>query len=214
MEALRIYKTNNRNSEVVSVSCLECWVYAIVINNFKTYYNMKFNFENLDQKTRDLMISEIKIDIDNNQLYISKRFNENGNRLYVDILLDSVRNGDEETLATALKVKNCFAEKETRNGKNGITYAKVPETANQTLADSEFNRFYMRGLSQRAIRTGQSLTIYRARHSDNPRAESEAMVGKTIDAQKLLRDLRKNIGTDTALGLPPGPNSGLSVKLA
>ena len=54
---------------------------------------MKFNFENLDQKTRDLMISEIKIDIDNNQLYISKRFNENGNRLYVDILLDSVRNG-------------------------------------------------------------------------------------------------------------------------
>ena len=84
MEALRIYKTNKRNIGVVAVSGLECWVYAIVINNFKTYYNMKFNFENLDQKTRDLMISEIKIDIDNNQHYISKRFNEKGNRLYVD----------------------------------------------------------------------------------------------------------------------------------
>ena len=174
---------------------------------------MKFNFENLDQQTRELMNSEIKTDIDNDQLYKSKRFNENGSNMYISFLIDSVNNGDEETLAAALKVNNCFAEKEPRNGKNGITYVKVPETANQTLADSEFNRFYMRGLALRAISTGQYLTIYRARHSDNPRAESEAMVGKKIDAQKLLNDLRENIGTDTALGLPPGPNSGLSVKL-
>lgn len=174
---------------------------------------MKFNFENLDEQTRDLMALEIKTDIDSNQLYFSKRFNENGHQLYAELLFDIVSNGDEETLATALKVNNCFADKEPRNSKNGITYAKVPETANQTLADSEFNRFYMRGLALRAISSGQTLTIYRARHSDNPRAESEAMIGKQVDAQNLLSDLRNNIGTDTALGLPPGPNSGLSVKL-
>ena len=174
---------------------------------------MKFNFENLDPQTRELMTSEIKFDIDNEQLYLSKRFNENGIRLYSKLLFDSVSHGDEESLATALKVYNCFADKEPRQGKNGVTYAKVPETANQTLADSEFNRFYMRGLAIRAINSGQTLTIYRARHSDNPRAESEVMIGKQIDAQKLLADLRMNIGTDTVLGLPPGPNSGLSVKL-
>ena len=71
----------------------------------------------------------------------------------------------------------------------------------------------MRGIALRAISTGQTLTIYRARHSENPRSESEAMIGKEIDAYKLLSDLHDNIGTDTALGLPPGPNSGLSIKL-
>lgn len=175
---------------------------------------MKFNFENLDEQTRELMASVIKSDIDSDLLYFSKRFNENGHRIYGELLLDAVNGGDEETLATALKANNCFADKEARNGKNGITYAKVPETANQTLADSEFNRFYMRGLALRAISSGQTLTIYRARHSDNPRQESEAMIGRQIDAHKLLSDLQDNIGTDTALGLPPGPNSGLSVKLS
>ena len=102
---------------------------------------MKFNFENLDEETRELMASEIKTDIDNERLYFSKRFNENGLRMYAELLLDAVSRGDEETLATSLKSNNCFEVKEARNGKNGITYVKVPETANQTLADSEFNRF-------------------------------------------------------------------------
>lgn len=174
---------------------------------------MKFNFENLDDQTRELMISEIKSDISNKQLYFSKRFNENGHELYPQLLLEAVSSGDEESLAIALKQNHCFADKEARNGKNGITYVKIPETANQTLAESEFNRFYIRGLALRAINSGQNLTIYRARHSDNPRPESEIMIGKQISAEKLLNDLRDSIGVDTALGLPAGPNSGLSVKL-
>ena len=174
---------------------------------------MKFNFENLDKQTRELMISEIKSDIDKGKLYFSKRFNENGQKLYPRLLLESVSTGDEEKLADALKANDCFAEKEARNSKNGITYAKVPETANQTLAESEFNRFYIRAIALRAISSGHTLTIYRARHSDKPRVESEIMIGKQVSAESLLTDLQNSIGVDTALGLPPGPNSGLSVKL-
>src|SRR6266851_5569734 len=33
------------------------------------------------------------------------------------------------------------------------------------------------------------------------------------DPKALLTDLRSNPGVDTALGLPPGPNSGLSARL-
>lgn len=83
---------------------------------------MKFNFENLDEQTRELMASEIKSDIDSDRFYFSKRFNEIGHQIYVELLLDAVSGGDEETLATSLKAHNCFAEKEVRNGKNGITY--------------------------------------------------------------------------------------------
>lgn len=174
---------------------------------------MKFYFENLDDETRKLMISEIKSDISKGQLYLSKRFNENGCELYPKLLLDAVKSGNEESLAIALKQNNCFADKEERKGKNGITYVKIPETANQTFAESEFNRFYIRGLALRAIASGQSLTIYRARYSNNPRIESEKMIGQQVSANILLNDLRNNIGVDTVLGLPSGPNSGLSVKL-
>ena len=174
---------------------------------------MKFNFENLDEKTRELMIAEIQSDNSKGLLYLSKRFNKNGHDLYLQILLNEVSTGDEQSLAIELKANDCFAKQETRNGKNGIMYVKVPETANQTLAESEFNRFYIRAIALKAINSGQKLTIYRARHSDNPRIESENMIGKQLPPDKLLEDLRNNIGVDTALGLPPGPNSGLSVKL-
>jgi len=174
---------------------------------------MKFNFENLNEITRELMISEINSDNEKERLYFSKRFNENGHKIYLSMLLDAVISGDEETLAISLKTNNCFAEKEARSGKNGITYVKIPETANRTLAENEFNRFYIRSLALQAITSGQTLTIYRARHSDNPRHESQIMIGVKILPDKLLTDLRNNIGVDTALGLPAGPNSGLSVKL-
>ncbi len=174
---------------------------------------MKFNFVNFDDQTRKLMLDEVDYDINNHQLYFSKRFNDNGIRYYPDLLKKSITNGDEQSLAIALKANDCFKEQEERRTKSGVTMAKVPETANQTLAESEFNRFYIRALCIRAINSGQLLKIYRARHSDNPRSESELMIGKTIDAEKLLTDLRTNIGVDTALGLPPGPNSGLTVKI-
>lgn len=163
---------------------------------------MKFKFENLDNKTRELMILEINLDINKGELYLSKRFNENGNKLYAQLLLLAASSGDEESLAISLKQNNCFAEKEARNSKNGISYVKIPETANRTLAESEFNRFYIRGLALKALASGQTLTIYRARYSENPRIESEMIIGKQISADKLLIDLRTSIGVDTALGLP------------
>jgi len=174
---------------------------------------MKFNFNNLDEQTREFMISEIKSDIDNERLYLSKRFNEKGIELYPNLLIDAVSSGDEETLAIALNDNDCFLDKEPRNGKNGITYAKVPVTASITLAESEFNRFYIRGLALKSQENKQRLRVYRARFSDNPRAESEMIIGNEVDADILLNDLRSNIGVDTALGLPSGPNSGLSVEL-
>lgn len=58
-----------------------------------------------------------------------------------------------------------------------------------------------------------SLEIYRAKLVSNPRAESQARIGSRIDPQALLDDLRTHPGVDTALKLPAGLNSGLSVKL-
>lgn len=174
---------------------------------------MSYNFENLTEETRKAMLDEVKADIAANRIYLSKRFNENGRQKYLPILLNVVEAGDEEYLSMELKKNGCFSDKEERKTKSGVSWVKVPETAHVTFAEGEFNRYYMRGLCVIALKYGYKLQVYRARSSDNPRIESEMLIGRLVDPQKLLNDLTQNIGLDTVLGLPPGPNSGLSIRL-
>ncbi len=147
---------------------------------------MAFNFKNLDDQTRLLMLKESESDLAKGVLYLSKRFSENGKRLYPELLKEAITSGDQETLAIKLKNLDCFLESEERKTKNGIVMAKVPENANETFSESEFNRFYIRALCLRAIETRQLIKVYRARFSENPRPESEAMIGKIIDQQTFL----------------------------
>lgn len=101
-----------------------------------------------------------------------------------------------------------------RKPKGGVTTARVPVTAAETLAEGEFNRFYARGLCRRALEDSiRELIVYRAKEVRNPRPESVAMIGRRVDPTALLGDLRTHPGVEPALGLPPGPNSGLSVRL-
>jgi|SRR5438093_440866 len=106
------------------------------------------------------------------------------------------------------------ATEERRKPKGGFTTVRVPVTTPEMLAEGEFNRFYLRGLCLRAVAEGISyLVIHRAKGVANPRLDSEAKIGTSVGVAALLADLRKNVGIDTALGLPPGPNSGLSAHL-
>ncbi|WP_121567479.1 MULTISPECIES: hypothetical protein [Thermotogae] len=96
----------------------------------------------------------------------------------------------------------------------GITKAEVPVNAPETLAEGEFNRFYARGICARAIAEGISeVVVYRGKQVQQPRQKSQAMIGRRIDPQALLEDLRKSQGVEPALGIPPGPNSGLTISL-
>ncbi|MCH7293598.1 hypothetical protein MMP65_19385 [Acinetobacter sp. ANC 3926] len=171
---------------------------------------MSFDFQNLSKEVREKMQEEIKSDISKNNLYFSKRFNQKGRDEYSDILLKHVETGNEISLGNDLKQKGCFnSVEETKTG-----VKNVPYNAHETFAEGEFNRFYVRGLCLIAISKQTKLQVYRAKNVENSRSASEQKIGSFIDPQKLLKDLRENIGIDTALELPPGPNSGLSVKLA
>ena len=89
------------------------------------------------------------------------------------------------------------------------------ENAAEVLAESEFNRYYIRGLARRAIEDDiPELVVYRAKSARNPRPESEARVEMALSPKELLDDLRAHPGDELpALGIPSGPNSGLSVRL-
>ncbi|MEQ1346091.1 hypothetical protein [Acinetobacter seifertii] len=170
---------------------------------------MAFNFENLNEDIRRKMLDEIEFDISNNQLYLSKRFNAKGNLNYQEILIKHIKTGNEVSFGQELKLSNCFnAVEQTKTGPK-----KVPFNAHETLSESEFNRFYIRALCLIAIESNKELEVYRAKLVQTSRSASQEKIGNLVNPIQLLKDLRSNIGVDTALGLPAGPNSGLSLKL-
>lgn len=172
---------------------------------------MTFQFNNLNEVIRELMLKEVDLDVNNGALYLSSRLSLTGTHEYPKLLTDAIKNGNTETLANSLRNQLNITEERRRNGK--VITAKVPITAAATLAEGEFNRFFIRAICRFSIDNGNNaVKIYRAKQVETPRPESDGKIGSIINAQILLNDLRNNQGVDSALGIPPGPNSGLSVE--
>ncbi|MEO5887241.1 MAG: hypothetical protein ABIQ77_06220 [Anaerolineales bacterium] len=177
---------------------------------------MALYFENLDDRTRQLMLAEMEYDVANNQLHISPFLSGQGQRDYANLLRKAIEGGNDETLAQNLRThRRLIRTLPRRKPKGGYAIAATPENAAEVLAESEFNRYYIRAVARRAIEDGISeLVIYRAKQVNSPRPESEALVETTIAPQDLLEDLRSHPGDEPpSLGVPSGPNSGLSVRL-
>lgn len=89
----------------------------------------------------------------------------------------------------------------------------MPSNAPDVMA-GEFNVFYCRGLCRHAIAEKiPRLEVYRARNSLQPRRESQEAIGLLVEPEVILIDLRKTHGTPPTFGLPPGPNTGLTLRI-
>jgi hypothetical protein len=178
---------------------------------------MALYFPNLDERTRQLMLDEMQFDLDHSQLHISPFLSGQGQMDYANLLREAIESGNDETLAKKLRehrrIARTLPRRKPKSG--GYSIAATPENAAEVLAESEFNRYYIRGLARRAIEDGiGELIVYRAKPVRNPRPESEAMIESTLAAEDLLTDLRAHTGDEMpTLGVPSGPNSGLSVRL-
>ena len=176
---------------------------------------MSLQLVNFDERTREFMLEEVKSDISNGRLYMSPRLNERGQELYVQLLEKAVTAHNDNWLANQLRVNGLIkTHEQRRKPTGGFSTVKVSVNAADTLAEGEINRFYIRGLCLRAKEDGfAEVVVYRAKDVMNPRRESDLLIGRKFPVEKVLEDIRANPGVDTALGLPPGPNSGLSVRL-
>jgi hypothetical protein len=176
---------------------------------------MGINYKNLDETTRKFMLDELEKDIEGGKLFISSRLNSAGKSNWAGLLKEAIVSYDDDWLAGQLNMGNFLETYEERKTSIGrIISAKVPRDAANTLAEGEFNRFYARGLCARAIDEGiDEVVVYRGKQVKQPRPGSENKIGKRFKAKDLLEDLRKSQGVDPALGIPSGPNSGLTICL-
>lgn len=136
---------------------------------------MALHYEDLDERTRHFMLEEVESDVAENVLYISPRLNISGQQDYERLLKEAISEHDDTWLTAELRYGDYFNPTLERHTQKGITTQKMPSNAPDTLAEGEFNRFYIRGLCRRAIEDDiREVEVYRGRESSRPRPESEA----------------------------------------
>ncbi|KZD24146.1 hypothetical protein [Tardiphaga robiniae] len=177
---------------------------------------MGLNFEDLDSITRKFMLEEIRADTQADKVYRSSYLTQSGQGNWPDLILVAAQTGNDDTLASSANGQ--FNSTTQRKKPKGFGYytAAVPVNAAQMLAESEFNRYFVRGLCLRAMDEGiPRLEVYRAKQVSQPRPESESKIGLLVDPQTVLIDVRasQSNGVETALGIPPGPGSGITIRI-
>jgi hypothetical protein len=173
-------------------------------------------YEDLTPEVRALMVEEIDMDVKSEKIYRSRYLTQSGQGNWPDLLRTAAQTGTDDTLAAA--VKGMFNKQVSKKKKGGFgtIMADVPYNANEVLAESEFNKYYCRGLSQFAVKESiPRLEVYRAKQVAQPRASSEEKIGLLVDPATILIDLRasQTEGVETALGIPPGPGSGITIRI-
>lgn len=172
--------------------------------------------ENLSPEVRVEMTAEVQSDIDAGRLFLSPRLRKPGEEDYPRLLLEAVATHDIRWLVSELNKGGRLASSESYLRGGRYFTRRVPSNAAEMIAEGEFNRFYCRGLCRMLLSTLDSaeVEVYRAKRVDEPRRESQRLIGKRLPAAAVLADLRMNSsGVDTVLGVPAGPNSGLSVRV-
>lgn len=172
-----------------------------------------FNFVNLDETTRSFMLEAIAEAEASGNIYYSSRFNDSGYQQWIPLLKEAAEAHNEHWLAFQLETRGLmkgFEGAMTPSG--GYTVKHVPSFAAETMAEGQFNRFYILGLCKRARTEGVSnLEVYRAKQSAVPRSESQALIGSQFSVDYIESQLLKT--SDSFKSPLVKPNSGLSVKL-
>lgn len=173
---------------------------------------MPMVYRDMCDEVRALMVDEIEYDGD--ALHLSSFFTAAGREVWKPLLIEAAQSGSDATLALALRGGPYIANFYRKRTSNGLTEARVPRDAHETIAESNFSRFYLRGLCRLAIaREIPDLIGYRAMQVMQPRRGSQEKIGARFPAEDMLHDIRATMATQPRLGIPPGVGSGILARL-
>ena len=173
---------------------------------------MALKYLNLDSETRKYMLDELAITERADQIYLSRYLSEQGVKDWVPLLREGCASGSDAILAQKLSQNGRLRHQiEKRKPKGGTIMADVPYDANDTLAEGQFNRLYIRAICRRVLESGgKTVRVYRAAERENERTASKALVDTDLEAAPLLEKLRNALDFESGF---PEPNTGLTVTL-
>lgn len=172
---------------------------------------MAMLYADMCDEIRSFMVEEVELDGSN--LYCSSYFTDAGAAAWKQLLLDACRSGDDVSLANSLRAGGFIKHFTQRRTKNGFSQVRVPHDAHETIAESNFSRFYLRALCRLASERGVPFLVgYRAMSVMEPRAGSQQKIGAMFDAAAMLEDLRATMDRNPQLGMPPGVGSGILAR--
>lgn len=168
----------------------------------------------IDETVRRIMDEEYQRDKSKDHLYFSPRLTDVGMQEYPNVLHNAIINGNNESFAQDLRAKNLMKSKEKRvNPLGGVFEYRVPISAPENLAEGEFQRYYLRAICRKAIDEGyHKIRIITDKAMETIPDEEKAKIGKIVDIQDLLDDLRQNPYINSRFGIP-SPESGLGIEI-
>ncbi len=150
---------------------------------------MKSDFEELDDETRKFMLQEFDIEQSSINPYISPRLSDIGKKIFPELMKKAIISGDAESLETSLRRQDYWKEKEVYT-RNGVTKERIInyQQASEQLAFSEFNTWYVRGLSKKLLTKGiEKCQVYRVKDAKWEPGDCSSHEGQIVDT-KIIYD--------------------------
>lgn len=117
---------------------------------------MAMNFEDLDDTTRRYMLVEFEAEEAGGNPYRSPNLSANGLAAFPQAMMSAIQQGNEQTLSVVLNDPLLWNETEpwTRLGVPQVPRQINVRQQSERLALTEFNTWYVRGLSRRLLDEG------------------------------------------------------------
>jgi hypothetical protein len=176
------------------------------------------NFEELDEKTRAYMLSEFEAEEANGNPYRSERLTAAGLAAFPDIMRQAIKTGSVESMLHALQNQQYWNQTETYV-RDGITRTKKinQQQAAEQLSLSEFNTWYVRGLTKRLLDEGvQSCQAYRGAQPKWEPGDCVAHEGQIYSVEVIYSGHRAKYwpkpGNLDAISIPFGPGCHHTIR--
>lgn len=178
-----------------------------------------YQFDELDEITRHWMMREFLAEEESRNPYRSTRLSQTGLGNFPELMKEAILNGNEESLAKSLLNPSYWKSSEVAHSSKGKTFVRSfdIQTVAETLAKTEFNTWYIRGLAKRLIEEGEEeCEVYRAASADDPRVECLQHEGKIYKVIEVYNGHRAKYwprpGNPNIFSMPIGTNCHHTIK--
>lgn len=143
---------------------------------------MALDLEELDDETREHMLREFEAEWATTDKYIPKSLSAEGLSAWPGLMTTAISTGDDESLRVALTANTHYFEPRIQTG-TGSKVQNIPQAA-ALLAQSEFNTYYIRGLSAKLLAESvDRAEVYRAAEPTMSKAACSTHEGTEVSVQ-------------------------------